>query len=153
MTIVFSTKERLHAPEREWNFGRVVPYRERMDRGDTIVAELRRCGYEDQLVEPNAHDLTWLTVVHDERMVEHIRSCAELDEDEEVYPHIFPYRQYGHHQETDLRAAGYFCFDVGTVIQKHTFEAAKAAVDKVASWRMSASPSSRARWRSAKPAK
>jgi acetoin utilization deacetylase AcuC-like enzyme len=127
--VLYSDKERLHAPDEEWNFGKIIPYPEKRERGTNVVGEMRRCGYGDMLVETREYDVAFIKAVHDDRMVEHIRSCRELDDGEAVYPHIFPYRRDSPHLETDMRSAGYFCFDVGTSVTRNTFTSAKAAVD------------------------
>jgi acetoin utilization deacetylase AcuC-like enzyme len=128
--IIYSEKEKLHAPDQEWNFGRVVPYPEKENRGETIIDEIKKRGYESMLSQAPEHDMRHLEAVHHDEMIEHIRSCKNLDEDEAVYPHLFSYHHY-HQNESEInyRLAGYFCFDVGTIIKKNTFIAAKAAID------------------------
>lgn len=128
--IIYSPKEKLHAPDQEWNFGRMVPYPEKENRGETITRELERRGYGDLLCEAPEHDISHVEAIHNTHMIEHIRSCGELPRGEGVFPHIFPYKHYGHDDaEINYRLAGYFCFDVGTVIYKDTYTAAKAAID------------------------
>ncbi|MFP4379554.1 MAG: histone deacetylase family protein [Candidatus Sumerlaeia bacterium] len=128
--IIYSAKEKLHAPDQEWNFGRMVPYPEKEIRGETIINELKLRGYDSLLEETSDQDIGYLESVHSTEMINHIRSCQSLPESEAIYPHIFPYHHYGHSEsEINYRMAGYFCFDVGTIIGKNTFVAAKAAAD------------------------
>jgi acetoin utilization deacetylase AcuC-like enzyme len=129
MKIIFSEKQKLHSPRREWNFGKSVPYPEKEKRLEIILKSLEKRGYSADILKAKTHSLAPILRVHDRRMVNHIKSCADLKEGEAVHAHIFPYRAYGANPKTDLRRAGYFCFDVGTQIVKHTYEAAKSAVD------------------------
>lgn len=133
MKIIYSPLEKLHHPTYEWNFGKLVKYPEKNTRAEIIKEELEKRGMGDIIIEPDDHDVSHIRDVHDDAMVDHIRSCEDLDEDEAVFPHIFPYRdftpQFNQHPRINLRKAGYFCFDVGIEIEKNTFKAAKAAAD------------------------
>jgi len=129
MKIIYSEKQKLHAPRREWNFGRSVPYPEKERRLEIILQSLKKRGYSSSIIKAKKFSASHILKVHDRRMVKHIKSCAELKEGEAVHAHIFPYRAYGAHPKTNLKLAGYYCFDVGTQIVKHTYEAAKSAVD------------------------
>ena len=129
MKIVYSDKQKLHSPMREWNFGKSVPYPEKEKRLEVILKTLKKRGYDSNIIKPRKYSISHILKVHDKRMVKHIKSCADLKDGEAIHAHVFPYRVYGAHPKTNLRLAGYFCFDVGTQIVKHTYEAAKTAVD------------------------
>lgn len=129
MKIIYSDKQKLHSPQREWNFGKSVPYPEKEKRLEIILKSLQKRGYAPHIVKAKKHGPSHILKVHDRRMVNHIKSCADLKEGEAVHAHIFPYRAYGASPKTDLKRAGYFCFDVGTQIVKHTYQAARAAVN------------------------
>ncbi len=127
--IIYSNLQYAHQPRSEWSFGRAVPYPEKPGRIRRILASLRKRGYEKQFVEAKSFALANILRVHDRRMVQHIKSCASLPAGEKVYAHIFPYRHLEVAPQTDLKRAGFYCFDVGTQIDRHTFSAAKSAVD------------------------
>ncbi len=130
MKIFYSNKETLHKPEFEWNFGKKVPYPDKYTREQIITQALFDKGYKDIMSEPNEFDIKHLYAVHTEELVNHIKNCEKrLAEDEELYPHIFPYREFEPQNDIDPFLAGYHCFDVGTYLQKYTYRAAKAAVD------------------------
>ncbi|MFH1654922.1 MAG: histone deacetylase family protein [Pseudomonadota bacterium] len=129
MKIIYSEKQQLHSPRREWNFGRSVPNPEQTKRLELILASLKKAGFSDCITKTKQYPMSHILKIHDKRMVRHIKSCADLNEGEAVHAHIFPYRVYDPHPKTNLKLAGYFCFDVGTQIVKHTFDAAKSAVD------------------------
>ncbi len=120
MKIIYSPLEKLHHPTYEWNFGKLVQYPEKNTRAEVIKDEVVKRGMESLIIEPNEYDISNIKNVHDPDMVEHIKSCEDLDDDEAVFPHIFPYRDYtpkfNQHPRINLRKAGYYCFDVGIEI-------------------------------------
>ena len=130
MKIFYSDKEKFHKPQFEWNFGKQVPYPEKYSRKQIIKKALIDKGYEKIMQEPKEYSVDHIKALHTKELVEHIKQCEQqLEENEEVYPHIFPYREFGNYKNINLFKAGYHCFDVGTYLCKHTFIAAKAAVD------------------------
>ncbi len=127
--VLYSEDEKLHNPNREWNFGRMMPYPEKEERGETIIRAVHNHGYAGYLRKTRKFNISYINAVHDSAMVQHIKECMNLGENETVYPHIFPYKRFTRPKKVNLRAAGYFCFDVGTQIRKYTYKAAKAAAD------------------------
>jgi len=133
MKVVYSEKEKLHHPQYEWNFGKLVPYPEKNIRAEIIKDEIAARGMESMIIEAKKFPIKHLKAVVDPDMVDYIKSCEDLNEDESIFPHIFPYNdftpKFKFHPRINLRKAGYYCFDVGIEIDKHTFTAAKASVD------------------------
>ena len=133
MKVVYSEKEKLHHPQYEWNFGKLVPYPEKNIRAELIKDEICKRGMESLVIDTKEFSIDYIKSVTDPDMVEYIKSCEDLNEDESVFPHIFPYNdftpKFKSHPRINLRKAGYYCFDVGIEIDKHTFTAAKASVD------------------------
>ena len=128
MKIIYSNLQRKHKPRWEWNFGRKVPYPEKSSRIDAILKGLRAQRFGDCIIESKSFPDHHIHKIHDRQMVNHIKSCEDMTEGESVHAHIFPYRSYSIHPKTNLKKAGYYCFDVGTQIDKHTYSAAKSAV-------------------------
>jgi acetoin utilization deacetylase AcuC-like enzyme len=130
MKVIWSENQKLHQPKYEWNFGEKVKYPETPDREIEILNHLKNKGYEKYLINARDFPLEHILAVHDNEMVRHFQQCEnDLGDDEAVYPHIFPYRHFDPFSRINYRKAGYFCFDVGTEIDKHTFTAAKASAD------------------------
>ncbi|MFP4548984.1 MAG: histone deacetylase family protein [Fidelibacterota bacterium] len=130
MKIFYSNKESLHKPKFEWNFGKKVPYPDKYTREQVVTEALFNKGYEEIMSQPKSFDIDHLYAVHTEELVDHIKNCEKrLKEGEELYPHIFPYREFEPQNDIDPFLAGYHCFDVGTYLQKYTYQAAKSAVD------------------------
>ena len=130
MKIFYSDKEKLHKPKFEWNFGKNVPYPEKYSREQVIKKALIDKGYGEIMSEPKEFPEKFIRALHTDELIDHIKECEQrLEEGEEAYPHIFPYRDFGNYSKLNLFRAGYHCFDVGTYLCKYTFVAAKAAVD------------------------
>ena len=118
-----------HKPRWEWNFGRKVAYPEKSSRVKFILQGLRKHGFGGDIIQAQTYSDRLIKKTHDPAMVRHIQSCRDMADGEVVWAHIFPYRAYDPNPKTDLRRAGYYCFDVGTMIDRHTYDAARSAVD------------------------
>ncbi len=129
MRIIYSDQQKKHKPRWEWNFGRKVPYPEISSRIDVILKGLKDQGFADCIIESESFSNSFIYKIHDPQMVNHIKSCEEMEDGESVHAHIFPYRSFSPHRKINLKRAGYYCFDVGTQIDKYTFRAAKSAVN------------------------
>lgn len=133
LKIIYSEKEKLHHPQYEWNFGKLVPYPEKSIRAEIIKNELIARDMGSLIIKPKTFPLSYIKAVTDHQMVDYIKSSEDLGENESIFPHIFPYRtftpDYKPHPKINLRKAGYYCFDVGIELDKHTYTAAKAAAD------------------------
>ena len=133
MKVIYSDKEKLHHPQYEWNFGKLVPYPEKNIRAQIIRDEVIGRGMGDMVTNAREFPLSHLKAVMSPAMVDYIRGCEKLGDKESVFPHVFPYRdftpEFSAHPRINLRKAGYYCFDVGIEIDRDTFTAAKASVD------------------------
>lgn len=133
MKIIYSEKEKLHRPEHEWSYGKLLPYAEKNTRAEIIKKGIIKDGMKNILMEANEYPLDYLKAVINPEMVDFVKSCEELEPKESVFPHVFPYRdftpEFTEHPRINLKKAGYYCFDVGIEIDKDTFEAAKASTD------------------------
>ena len=130
MKIFYSEKEKLHKPKFEWYFGKRVPYPDKYSREQVINKAFIEKGYKHLMSQPKEYPEKLLYEVHTRGLVDHIKACENrLDEDEQAYPHIFPYMVFEEENESDSFLAGNYCFDVGTYLTKYTYQSAKAAVD------------------------
>lgn len=133
MKIIYSDKEKLHHPQKEWSEGKLIAYSEKNIRAEIIKNEVIKKGMGSLIIQPNEYPLEHIKAVADPVMVDFIKSCENLHKDESVFPHVFPYRdftpEFTEHPKINLRKAGCYCFDVGIEIDQNTFKAAKASVD------------------------
>lgn len=127
--IIHKEETRLHAPAFGPDHGTAGTYMDSHERVERILGALREAGFQEYLANPRDFGMEGIEAVHDRRLIQHIRSSEELESDQTVYPYVFPYRSDFCSPDTDLHQAGYYCFDVGTVMQRGTFPAAKAAAD------------------------
>ncbi len=133
MKIIYSEKEKLHHPQHEWSEGKLIPYQEKNIRAEIIKKEIIKDGMEYMLMTPNEYPLEYLKAVMDSDMVDYVKSCEDLAENESVFPHVSLYRdftpKFSEHPKINLKKAGYYCFDVGIEIDHNTYKSAKASVD------------------------
>lgn len=127
--IIHSTDTLVHDPPYGWDHGKGDTYMDSASRIKNILAALHQHSLDDMLIVPREFDMHPIAEVHSPELINFIQSSQDLAEDEAVYPYVFPYRKDICSPNTNLHKAGYYCFDVGTVMQRHTFRSAKAAVD------------------------
>ncbi|MCA9284820.1 MAG: histone deacetylase family protein [Phycisphaerales bacterium] len=71
-----------------------------------------------------------ITAVHDRGFVEYLkRVCATVPSGKSVYPYVFPIRNHTRPPKDHAYAAGYYCIDTFTPLNKNAWLAAKRAVD------------------------
>ncbi|MCU0538386.1 MAG: GNAT family N-acetyltransferase, partial [Desulfobacterales bacterium] len=71
-----------------------------------------------------------LLSVHDADFVNFLRrTCAEIQEDDPIYPYVFPIRNKARPPKDRSVLAGYFCIDTFTPITRHAYAAARGAVN------------------------
>lgn len=119
----------LHAPPYGWDHGRGDTYMDRPERVERILSALKQDGLARLMVPAEDCDMQVIEAVHSPELIRYIRSSDNLPEGKAVYPYVFPYRKDMCSPDTDLHEAGYYCFDVGTVMTRETFRSAKAAAD------------------------
>lgn len=83
-------------------------------------------------IEPVQHPEACIKAVHDPAFVEYLkRVCAGLTESKSVYPYVFPIRNRARPPKDAAYAAGYYCIDTFTPLNKNAYLAARRAVDCV----------------------
>lgn len=81
-------------------------------------------------VEPTQHPEACIRAVHDDDFVDYLkRVCGGLTESGSVYPYVFPIRNRARPPKDAAYAAGYYCIDTFTPLNKNAFLAARRAVD------------------------
>src|SRR3954470_23744244 len=139
--VVWSPETRRHDPRHEVWVGVATDGTERAERVDAILEALHEDGHE--LVEATCQPDHAVRAVHDERLLEFLRTAAdrwaagpyrELVGQERVVPYLFPTPA----MTAGLPArpavavhadAGRFAYDTMTLVGPGTWEAARAAVD------------------------
>ena len=127
--IIYHKNSLCHSPAYGWDHGKGDTYMDRQERLPRILESLERAGLDELIISTREFDMKAIKAVHSTSLIALIRSSENLEENKAVYPYVFPYRSDMCSPRTDLHEAGYYCFDVGTVMHKGTFPAAKAASD------------------------
>jgi acetoin utilization deacetylase AcuC-like enzyme len=139
--VTWSDAHRLHAPETGVWVGVAIDADELPPRADRIRAALEAAGA--RIVDAEPHDDEALRTVHDEGLVEFLRTAwatwaaARMPDDPgqpDVVGYIFPTPGLLAGLEPRMPQAlsartGAWCFDTMTVVGEGTWEAARAAVD------------------------
>lgn len=83
-------------------------------------------------MEPVQHPEACIRAVHDPEFVGYLkRVCAGLTESKSVYPYVFPIRNRARPPKDAAYAAGYYCIDTFTPLNKNAYLAARRAIDCV----------------------
>ena len=81
-------------------------------------------------LEPTQHPESCIRAVHDNAFVDYLkRVCASLTESKSVYPYVFPIRNRATPPKDAAYAAGYYCIDTFTPLNRNAYLAARRAVD------------------------
>ena len=81
-------------------------------------------------IEPQPFDDSHILAVHDSALVEYIeRTCSSLPEGQSVYPYVFPIRNATRPPKDGAYAAGYYCIDTFTPLNRNAWLAARRAAD------------------------
>ncbi len=79
---------------------------------------------------PRDYPMAWIRAVHDDGFVEYLRRvCDTVAVGRSVYPYVFPIRNHAKPPKDLAYAAGYYCIDTFTPLNRNAFLAAKRAVD------------------------
>lgn len=132
-------------PKYEWALGNRIKHPETTKRAESIYRALKKRGSEYfDLRTPEDKDdkyKRWIHSCHSPRLstLYHTASVA-LEGETTFYPSVFPQRMSGKPDPTNIKHAGFFCFDSGTPLNQKTLMAANwsassalAATDLVAS--------------------
>src|SRR5947207_5658898 len=133
--VVYSARERLHAPKHDIDSGFAVKNVEVPARAQSILDSLTADAHFE-VVPPTEHGMSPIAAVHSPEMVRYLESAWSERPIEEIFPDttLHPRLREGIETESIEPAAaigriGYWCFDTGTPILEHTYAAACGSVD------------------------
>ncbi|MEZ5980164.1 MAG: histone deacetylase family protein [Planctomycetota bacterium] len=82
--------------------------------------------------EPRTYPLAKIEAVHAPEMVRYLRrACEATPEGKSTYPYVFPLRNRARLPKDLTYAAGYYCIDTFTPLNRNAYPAARRAVDCV----------------------
>jgi acetoin utilization deacetylase AcuC-like enzyme len=128
LKVVHSSTHLIHNPRWEFTRGRRIFSKDIPSRATIIREALLASDMGVTIVPPESHPLSRIEALHG--FVGFLRdAAATLSDDSLIYPDVFPVRRKVNRPEHQPALAGYYCFDTGTPITRHTFEAAKSSAD------------------------
>lgn len=81
-------------------------------------------------VQPKPFAEAHVRAVHDRALVDYLkRACASVPPGQSLYPYVFPIRNQTKPPEDRAYAAGYYCIDTFTPLNRNAWHAARRAVD------------------------
>jgi acetoin utilization deacetylase AcuC-like enzyme/GNAT superfamily N-acetyltransferase len=81
-------------------------------------------------IEPREYPESHIRAVHDGGFVDYLKAvCAKVEPEKSIYPYVFPVRNTAHRPRDLGYAAGYYCIDTFTPLNRNAYLAAKRAVD------------------------
>ena len=81
-------------------------------------------------IKPSVFSEKYIRKVHASGLINYFKKvCEDLKEGQSIYPYVFPIRNATKPPKDRSVAAGYYCIDTFTPINKNAFLAAKRAVD------------------------
>lgn len=104
-------------------------YVEAPARVGAILKGIERLGVF-QRHSPRTYPESVLSSVHDQEFVRYLKSaCEKIGEGKSLYPYVFPVRNNTRPPLDQGYAAGYYCIDTFTPLNRNAFLAAKRGVD------------------------
>ncbi|MBK8976229.1 MAG: histone deacetylase family protein [Planctomycetes bacterium] len=104
-------------------------YVEAPARVRSILAQLEPTGSYWR-IEPRSYGDSHILAVHEKDLVRYLKAaCAKVEPDKSIYPYVFPVRNHTRPPEDLAYAAGYWCIDTFTPLNRNAWLAARRAVD------------------------
>ena len=122
--IFFHSNQIEFKPKYEWALGNRIKHPETTKRAETIYKELNKSPELFEIIEPKKIPQKLIRQVHSYSLLNLYNTASNLDEEEEFYPCVFPQRMNAHPDPTNIKNAGFYCFDSGTPLNKNTWSAA-----------------------------
>ena len=124
LSVHFHTKQLDFHPKYEWALGNRIKHPETTRRAESIYREVCKHPELFEVKEPARIPLSALRATHSYELLTLYNTAATLGEDEAFYPSVFPQRDYTRPDPTNILHAGFYCFDSGTPLNRHTWLAA-----------------------------
>jgi acetoin utilization deacetylase AcuC-like enzyme len=124
--IFFDRRQLAHKPIYEWAMGEKLDHPETTHRAETILAAIEAEPELFRVVSPQVISTDLIRRVHvGELLALYEKAEREIPVGTSFYPSVFPKRRETRADLSDIRQAGYFCFDSGTPLTSSTWLAAR----------------------------
>ncbi|MCP4913071.1 MAG: histone deacetylase family protein [Oligoflexia bacterium] len=111
-------------PKFEWALGNRIKHPETTRRAESIFRELRKNKDLFDIIEPTRIPLKAIRDSHAYQLMSLYNTASTLDDGETFYPSVFPQRKNANPDPTNIKHAGFYCFDSGTPLDNKTWIAA-----------------------------
>lgn len=123
LSVFFNQKQLEFAPKYEWALGNRIKHPESTKRAESIFKALSK-DPSFQIIEPKQIPMTAIRGVHDFHLWTLYNAATELPDGEAFYPSVFLQRYGVEPNPSNIKHAGYYCFDSGTPLNNKTLLAA-----------------------------
>jgi len=124
MNVHFHTQQLDFHPKYEWALGNRIKHPETTRRAESIFKAIKKESDLFKIVEPARIPLTAIRETHSYQLLTLYHTASALEEETTFYPSVFPQKEKTKPDPTNILHAGFFCFDSGTPLDRHTWLAA-----------------------------
>ena len=120
----FHTAQMEFRPKYEWALGNRIKHPETTKRAEKIYRTLKKSPELFDVHEPARIPLKPIRDSHNYQLMTLYNTASQLEDGNTFYPSVFPQRQKGKADPTNIYHAGFYCFDSGTPLNNKTWTAA-----------------------------
>jgi len=124
LSVHFHTEQLEFQPKYEWALGNRIKHPETTQRAASIFREVKKFPQLFSVNQPPRIPLSALRETHSYQLLMLYNTASSLSENTAFYPSVFPQRKSTKPDPTNLLHAGFYCFDSGTPLNRHTWTAA-----------------------------
>ncbi len=124
LSVYFHTEQLDFHPKYEWALGHRIKHPETTRRAESIFREIKKSPERFVVKEPPRIPLSALCDTHSYELLTLYSTASSLDEEDAFYPSVFPQKDKTKPDPTNILHAGFYCFDSGTPLNRHTWRTA-----------------------------
>jgi acetoin utilization deacetylase AcuC-like enzyme len=122
--VFFHTMQLQFHPKYEWALGNRIRQPESTKRAESIYKAIWSEKDVFEIHEPERIPLANIRSCHSYELVTLYNTAASLPDGQAFYPSVFPQRKKANPDPTNIKHAGFYCFDSGTPLDSKTWLAA-----------------------------
>lgn len=123
LPVFFHTKQLEFRPKYEWALGNRIKHPESTKRAESIYKAIKANKEFFELHQPERVPLAQLRATHSYELMTLYNTAQSLEENAPFYPSVFPSMKMNP-DPTNVKHAGFYCFDSGTPLDRNTWTAA-----------------------------
>lgn len=123
LPVFFHPRQLDFHPKYEWALGNRIKHPESTKRAESIYKALAANSKLFEIYEPERVPLAALRACHSYELLTLYNTAQSLEEGVAFYPSVFPGKKIKP-DPTNIKHAGFYCFDSGTPLDRYTWQAA-----------------------------